>query len=154
MSLEGKKAPDFTLSGSDGKEHGLKDYAGKTVVIYFYPKDNTPGCTKEACGFRDLQPELKRLDVVLLGVSKDSLKSHDKFIRDFGLPFTLLSDPDAAMMTAYGAFGEKVMYGKKTTGTIRSTVIVGPDGTVLKHWTKVAKAEEHPAQVLAFLTGR
>ena len=121
------------------------------MVIYFYPRDNTPGCTKEACGFRDLQPRLQQQNVVLLGVSKDSLKSHDKFIRDFGLPFTLLSDPDAAMMTAYGAFGEKVMYGKKTTGAIRSTVVIGPDGTVVKQWPKVAKAEEHPAQVLAFL---
>lgn len=151
MPLTGTKASDFTLAGSDGKRHSLADYAGRTVVIYFYPRDNTPGCTKEACSFRDLKPELDRLDVVLLGVSKDSLKSHDKFIQDFGLPFTLLSDPDAAMMSAYGAFGEKVMYGKKTTGTIRSTVIVGPDGTVIRHWPKVAKAETHPAEVLAFL---
>ena len=154
MSLAGKKAPAFTLAGSDGKNHSLADYAGKTVVIYFYPKDNTPGCTKEACGFRDLKPELDRLGVVLLGVSRDSLNSHDKFIADFGLPFTLLSDPDAAMMSAYGAYGEKVQYGKKTTGTIRSTVVVGPDGKVLKHWPKVAKAEEHPAQVVEFLQNR
>jgi peroxiredoxin Q/BCP len=151
MPLEGKNAPAFTLAGSDGKPHALSDYLGKTVVIYFYPKDNTPGCTKEACGFRDLKPELEQLHVALLGVSKDSIKSHDKFIKDFDLPFTLLSDPDAAMMTAYGAFGEKTMYGKKTTGTIRSTVIVGPDGTVRKHWAKVAKAESHPAEVLEFL---
>lgn len=151
MSLEGKKAPDFKLAGSDGQEHTLAEYRGKTVVIYFYPRDNTPGCTKEACGFRDLDQELKKLGVVLLGVSKDSLKSHDKFIRDFGLPFTLLSDPDGAMMTAYGAYGEKVMYGKKSMGIIRSTVVVGPDGVVRRHWTKVAKAESHPAEVAAFL---
>jgi len=151
MSLEGKKAPDFTLEGSDGKKHSLKEYAGKTVVIYFYPRDNTPGCTKEACGFRDMHQELVAKGVVLLGVSKDSLKAHDKFIRDFGLPFTLLSDPDAAMMSAYGAFGEKVQYGKTTMGTIRSTVVIGPDGTVVKHWPKVAKADAHPAQVLDFL---
>ena len=151
MSLEGTQAPAFTLAGSDGREHTLADYAGKTVVIYFYPRDNTPGCTKEACGFRDLDEELKKLGVVLFGVSKDSLKSHDKFIRDFGLPFTLLSDPDAAVMTAYGAYGEKVLYGKKSMGIIRSTVVVGPDGTVLRHWTKVAKAESHPAEVAAFL---
>jgi peroxiredoxin Q/BCP len=93
------------------------------------------------------------MNVVLLGVSRDSLKSHDKFIRDFGLPFILLSDPEASVMAAYGAFGEKVMYGKKTTGAIRSTVIVGPDGTVVKHWPTVRKAEEHPAEVLAFLQG-
>jgi thioredoxin-dependent peroxiredoxin len=154
MSLEGKKAPDFTLAGSDGRQHSLKEYAGKTVIIYFYPKDNTPGCTKEACGFRDLQPELQRLNVALVGVSKDSLKSHDKFIADFGLPFTLLSDPEATMMSAYGGFGEKVQYGKKSMGTIRSTVVVGPDGIVLKHWPKVAKAEAHPAQVLEFLQKR
>ncbi|HEY6009042.1 MAG TPA: peroxiredoxin [Geobacteraceae bacterium] len=154
MSLEGKKAPAFTLQGSDGRSHTLGEYAGKTVVIYFYPKDNTPGCTREACGFRDLRPELDALGVVLLGVSKDSLASHDKFIASFGLPFTLLSDPDAVMMSAYGAFGEKVMYGKKTTGTIRSTVVVGPDGTVVRHWPKVAKAEAHPAEVVAYLQKR
>ena len=150
-SLEGKTAPPFSLAGSDGKTHTLADYAGKTVVIYFYPRDNTPGCTKEACGFRDLKPQLDGMGIVLFGVSKDSLKSHDKFISDFGLPFVLLSDPDAAMMTSYGAFGEKVQYGKTTMGTIRSTVIVGPDGRVVKHWQKVAKAEEHPAAVMAYL---
>ena len=151
MSLEGKKAPAFDLEGSDGKRHTLGEYAGKTVVIYFYPKDNTPGCTKEACAFRDLHKTLRDLGVVLLGVSRDSLTSHDKFIADFGLPFVLLSDPDTTMMAAYGAYGEKVQYGKKSMGTIRSTVVVGPDGTVIKHWPKVAKAEEHPAAVLAFL---
>jgi len=151
MTLEGKKAPAFTLMGSDDREHSLKEYAGRTIVIYFYPKDNTPGCTKEACGFRSLKPQLDSADVVLLGVSKDSLKSHDRFIRDFQLPFTLLSDPDGAMMTAYAAFGEKVMYGRKTTGTIRSTVVIGPDGTIVKQWSKVAKAETHPADVLAWL---
>jgi peroxiredoxin Q/BCP len=154
MTLEGKSAPAFLLQGSDGKTHTLKEYEGKTLVIYFYPKDNTPGCTKEACGFRDLKPQLDGLGIVLLGVSKDSMKSHDKFIADFGLPFTLLSDPDATMMSAYGAFGEKVMYGKKTVGTIRSTVVVGPDGTILRHWPKVAKAEAHPAEVVEFLQKR
>ncbi|HET6421001.1 MAG TPA: peroxiredoxin [Geobacteraceae bacterium] len=152
-SLEGKIAPDFELEGSDGTKHALRDYAGKTLVIYFYPKDNTPGCTKEACGFRDVHNQLEDMDVALLGVSKDSMKSHDKFIRDFGLPFTLLSDPEAKMMEAYGAFGEKVMYGKKTMGTIRSTVVIGPDGTVARHWQTVKKAEEHPAEVLEFLRG-
>lgn len=152
-SLEGKKAPAFELEGSDGTKHALKDYAGKMVIVYFYPKDNTPGCTKEACSFRDLHDQLKDMDVALLGVSRDSLKSHDKFIRDFGLPFTLLSDPDAKMMEAYGAYGEKVMYGKKSMGTIRSTVIIGPDGMVVRHWATVKKAEEHPAEVVAFLRG-
>lgn len=151
MIETGKKAPDFRLKGSDGKEHSLKDYAGKTVVLYFYPKDNTPGCTKEACGFRDLQSKLKKLNAVVLGVSKDSLTSHDKFIADFQLPFVLLSDPDTKMMQAYGAFGEKVQYGKTVMGTIRSTVIIGPDGKVSKHWKKIPQAETHPAKVLEFL---
>ena len=154
MSLEGLKAPGFTLEGSDGNRHSLSDYAGKTVVLYFYPRDNTPGCTKEACAFRDLDPEMKNLNAIVLGVSKDSLSSHDKFIRTFNLPFTLLSDPDAAVMQAYGAFGEKVLYGKKTVGVIRSTVIIGPDGTIIRHWPKVAKAEEHPAEVAKFLQSR
>ena len=150
-TLEGKPAPPFELTGSDGKTHGLEKYAGKIVVLYFYPRDNTPGCTKEACGFRDLKPQFDSMDVILLGISKDTLKSHDKFITDFGLPFTLLSDPDAVMMRAYGAYGEKVQYGKKTLGTIRSTVVIGQDGKVMKHWPKVAKAESHPRQVLDFL---
>jgi peroxiredoxin Q/BCP len=152
--LEGKKAPDFRLEGSDGKQHALADYAGKNLVIYFYPKDNTPGCTKEACGFRDLHSRLVDLDAALVGISKDSLASHDRFISKFGLPFVLLSDPDAEVMKAYGAFGEKTMYGKKVLGTIRSTVVVGPDGKVLRHWPAVRKAESHPGEVLAFLEGR
>jgi peroxiredoxin Q/BCP len=152
MSLEGKPAPDFSLDGSDGRQHSLKEYTGKTVVIFFYPKDNTPGCTKEACGFRDGYSRLIGKDFVLLGVSKDSLLSHNKFISTFNLPFVLLSDPDTAMMSAYGAFGEKIMYGKKTTGTIRSTVVISPDGVVRKHWSKVAKADQHPAQVFDFLS--
>lgn len=154
MISEGVAAPEFRLAGSDGKEHSLSEYRGKTVVIYFYPRDNTPGCTKEACGFRDQHTLLEGLNAVVLGVSKDSLKSHDKFIKDFSLPFTLLSDPDLGMMKAYGAYGEKVMYGKRVEGVIRSTVLVGPDGIVLKHWKKVAKAETHPQEVIKFLQSR
>jgi thioredoxin-dependent peroxiredoxin len=150
-SLEGKPAPPFTLAGSDGKTHALADYAGRTVVIYFYPRDNTPGCTKEACAFRDLNQQLGANGAVVLGVSKDSLASHDKFIARFELPFVLLSDPEASMMQAYGAFGEKTMYGKKVQGTIRSTVVIGPDGVVHKHWPTVKKAEAHPQEVLEFL---
>lgn len=153
MSLEGKKAPAFTLEGNDGKQHALSDYKGKTVVIYFYPKDNTPGCTKEACGFRDSYKELTDKGIVLLGVSKDSIAAHNKFIINYSLPFVLLSDPDCLTMQAYEAFGEKVMCGKKSLGTIRSTVIVGPDGVVKKQWEKVAKAEQHPDQVLEYLRG-
>jgi peroxiredoxin Q/BCP len=150
-SLEGKKAPSFSLEGNDGKKHSLKDYQGKTVVLYFYPKDNTPGCTKEACGFRDLYGALKRKNTVVLGVSKDSLAAHDKFAAAYKLPFPLLSDPDTSVMKAYGAWGKKMMYGKPVEGTIRSTVVIGPDGKVVKHWATVKKAEEHPAQVAEFL---
>lgn len=153
MSLEGKKAPDFLLAGSDGAQHSLNQYAGKTVIIFFYPKDNTSGCTKEACGFRDHFSELSAKNVVLLGVSKDSIASHGKFITNYQLPFVLLSDPETTMMQAYGAYGEKVMYGKKSMGTIRSTVVIGPDGVIKKQWAKVAKAEQHPDQVLAYLKG-
>lgn len=151
MSLEGTKAPEFALEGSDGKLHTLKEYAGKTVVIYFYPKDNTSGCTKEACGFRDSNRELTEMGVILFGVSKDSIISHQKFITAQNLPFVLLSDPQTSMMQAYGAYGEKVMCGKHTVGIIRSTVVIGPDGVIGKQWSKVPKAEQHPAQVLEYL---
>jgi peroxiredoxin Q/BCP len=127
--------------------------AGRWLSTY-YPKDNTPGCSKEACGFRDLFGELQGTNTSLVGISRDSLASHDKFIGKFGLPFTLLSDPDAAMMQSYGAFGEKTLYDKKVHGTIRYTVIVGPDGTVVKHWPSVKKAEAHPQEVLKFLKSR
>ncbi len=146
--LEGKKAPDFALPGSDGKTHRLKDYAGKKLVIYFYPKDDTPGCTKEACGFRDEHAAIQKLGVSVLGISRDPVASHQKFIAKYNLPFVLLADEDASVMTAYGAWGEKMMYGKPVTGTIRSTVIVDETGNVIKHWAKVPKAETHPASVL------
>lgn len=150
-SLEGKKAPAFKLKGSDGKTHALADYKGRSVILYFYPKDDTPGCTKEACGFRDLHEDLSGKDAVVLGVSRDGVDSHNAFIEKYGLPFTLLSDPEAKVMTAYGAYGKKMMYGKEVEGVIRSTVIIGPDGKVVKHWAKVPKAEAHPAKVLEAL---
>jgi len=153
LRLEGQPAPDFTLPGSDGREHRLADYAGRTVILYFYPRDNTPGCSKEACSFRDLHAAFADLDAVVLGVSRDSRASHDKFIAKFGLPFVLLTDAATTMMSAYGAWGEKVLYGKKSLGIIRSTVVIAPDGTVRRHWPTVKKAEEHPAEVLAFLQG-
>jgi peroxiredoxin Q/BCP len=148
---EGKKAPAFTLADADGKQHKLADYAGRNVIVYFYPRDDTPGCTKEACGFRDLQRQIAKHGAVVLGVSPDKGESHKKFAAKYELPFTLLSDPDKKMMTAYGAWGEKVLYGKKTTGVIRSTVWIGPDGKVRKHWKKVASAADHPAKVLEAL---
>ena len=150
--LEGKKAPTFTLSDQTGRPVSLEDYAGKDVILYFYPKDDTPGCTKEACGFRDSWKEIGKLGAVVLGVSPDGEEAHKKFIAKYKLPFTLLSDPDRKVMTKYGAFGEKMMYGKKTKGVIRSTVWIGPDGIVKKHWARVAKAEAHPEQVLEALS--
>ncbi|HMP73214.1 MAG TPA: peroxiredoxin [Kiritimatiellia bacterium] len=148
---EGKPAPAFDLEGSDGRRHTLADYKGKTVVLYFYPKDDTPGCTKEACTFRDLHQDIAKTGAVVFGISKDSLASHKTFIEKYNLSFTLLSDPDAKVMTAYGAWGEKLMYGKPVTGVIRSTVVIGPDGKVRKHWKTVRKAETHPEDVLEFL---
>jgi len=148
---EGKAAPAFTLADAQGKKVSLGDLAGKDVVLYFYPKDDTPGCTKEACGFRDRWDALRKLGVVVLGVSGDDAASHQKFIGKYKLPFSLLSDPGHKMMEKYGAYGEKMMYGKKVTGVIRSTVWIGPDGKVKKHWAKVAKAETHPEQVLEAL---
>jgi peroxiredoxin Q/BCP len=150
-NLEGKKAPAFTLQGNDGKKHSLEDYRGKTVVLYFYPRDDTPGCTKEACGFRDLWSSLKKSGAVVLGVSKDSIDSHNKFAGKYNLPFTLLSDPKAEVMRKYGAFGKKLMYGKTVEGTIRSTVVIGPNGEVVKQWPTVKNAEAHPEEVLAYL---
>jgi len=148
---EGKTAPQFTLNDTDGNKVALKDLRGKDVIVYFYPKDDTPGCTKEACGFRDLWAEIEKTGAVVLGVSPDDAESHRKFAGKYGLPFTLLSDPDRKVMTKYGAYGEKMMYGKKTTGVIRSTVWVGPDGKVVKHWRKVPKAADHPRKVLEAL---
>ena len=148
---EGKLAPAFTLKDQNGKKVALKDYRGQHVIVYFYPKNDTPGCTKEACSFRDLNAEIRAEGAVILGISPDNQASHERFAGKYELPFTLLSDPDKKVMTRYGAFGEKMMYGKKVTGVIRSTVWVGPDGKVVKHWRKVAKAADHPAKVLAAL---
>jgi thioredoxin-dependent peroxiredoxin len=150
--LEGQKAPGFNLQGSDGKKHSLADYQGKTVVLYFYPKDDTPGCTKEACGFRDSIDSVRKSNAVVLGVSKDGVESHNQFIAKYNLPFTLLSDPQAEIMKSYGAWGErKNQEGETVEGAIRSTVVIGPDGKVLRHWKPVQNAEAHPAEVLEFL---
>ena len=148
---EGKAAPAFTLQDAAGNKVALKDLRGRNVIVYFYPRDNTPGCTKEACGFRDLWQDIQKQDAVVLGISPDSAASHQKFTTQYQLPFTLLCDLDKKVMEKYGAWGEKMMYGKKTVGVIRSTVWIGPNGKVKKHWKRVAKAADHPAKVLEAL---
>jgi peroxiredoxin Q/BCP len=147
MIQEGKKAPDFSLASSEGGELSLKDLKGKTVVLYFYPKDDTPGCTREACAFRDNQAALKKKGVVVLGVSGDSLASHGKFKAKYKLNFPLLSDPDKAVAKKYGAWGEKVLYGKKTVGMIRSTFVIDALGVVRKVFPRV-KVDGHADEVL------
>jgi thioredoxin-dependent peroxiredoxin len=151
MLEPGDQPPPFTLPDPSGKQVSLKDFAGRNVILYFYPRDDTPGCTKEACGFRDAWTDLQDLGVVVLGVSADDAASHTKFAAKYRLPFTLLSDPDHKVMTAYGAYGPKTMYGKQVVGVIRSTVWIGPDGRVRRHWARVANAAEHPDKVLAAL---
>lgn len=153
MIRTGEPAPPFALSDADGETVALEDLAGKHVVLYFYPKDDTPGCTKEACGFRDAWSDLQALGAVVLGVSPDSAASHSRFAEKYRLPFPLLSDPDKRVMQDYGAWGEKTLYGRKTLGVIRSTVWIGPDGRVRRHWPRIADAEAHPAEVLAALRG-
>ena len=143
----GKKAPAFALESSAGGKTKLSELAGKVVVLYFYPRDNTPGCTVEAQEFRDAVPALKKLGAVVLGVSKDSIASHEKFRDKYDLSFPLLSDPDGKVLEAYGAWGEKSMYGKKMMGIIRSTVLIGKDGKVVQHWPKVS-VKGHVAAVL------
>ena len=148
MLEPGSTPPPFTLTDGNGTRVSLSDFAGKYVVLYFYPADDTPGCTKEACGFRDAWDELHKLGALVLGVSADDADSHRKFAAKYRLPFTLLSDPGHEVMRAYGAYGEKTLYGRKMVGIIRSTVLIGPDGRVVRHWGRVSNAAEHPAKVL------
>ena len=147
MLAVGKKAPAFTLDSSDGSKLTLADQAGKIVVVYFYPRDNTPGCTVEAQDFTAAVPELKKLGAVVWGVSKDSIASHCKFRDKYNLAFPLLTDADGKVMEAYDAWGDKVMYGKKMKGIIRSTVVIDGEGKVYKHWPKVS-VKGHVAQVV------
>ena len=147
----GDIAPDFTLFDSLGNEHSLSKYRGKTVILYFYPKDDTPGCTKEACSFRDEFAVFKSMDAVILGVSTDDAASHEKFRAKYELPFPLLVDDDKSVSTEYGSWGEKVLYGKKMIGMTRSTFIIGEDGTLIKVW-KRARAEDHALAVLKALS--
>jgi peroxiredoxin Q/BCP len=147
---EGDSAPPFTAATGGGGNVSLADFAGKNVILYFYPRDDTPGCTKEACAFRDGFAQFKKKGAVVLGVSTDSAKSHDKFVQKFKLPFTLLADVDHKIVEAYGVWGEKVFMGRKYMGTQRVTFLIGPDGRIRKIWPKV-KPDDHAAEVLAAL---
>ena len=151
---KGDQAPDFQLSDQDGNLHKLADYAGRTVVLYFYPRDDTPGCTKQACSLRDDMEEITAEGAVVLGVSTDSAESHQEFIAKHELNFPLLVDTEAEVATRYGAWGEKVLYGRKSIGMTRATFVIGPDGVLTKVW-KRAKAADHGQAVLkALRTGR
>ena len=145
-----KAAPEFTLVADDGRTVSLRDFRGKKVVLYFYPRDDTPGCTMEACGFRDVLPDVSSAGAVVLGISRDDSGSHVRFKEKYRLNFPLLSDPDGEVHRAYGAWGEKMMYGKKTEGVIRSTILIDQEGRVLEHWPRV-KADGHAAEVLKAL---
>lgn len=143
----GTKAPDFTLFNQDGEVISLKDYRGKKVILYFYPRDNTPGCTKQACGFAENYPHFQELGAVVLGVSKDSVASHKKFEQKYNLPFTLISDPDLIAIQAYDVWKEKNMYGKKVMGVVRTTYLINEEGIIEKAFDKV-KAANNPQQML------
>lgn len=147
MIEAGQVAPDFTLPSQTG-DVSLAGLRGKTVVLYFYPKDDTPGCTKEACSFRDKWSDLQAQGIVVLGVSPDAVDRHAKFATKYQLPFPLLADPDHAVSLAYGVWGEKMMYGKTITGMLRTTFLIGPDGVVRHVWKK-PKTEIHADEVLA-----
>jgi thioredoxin-dependent peroxiredoxin len=148
----GIKAPDFSLPDQDGKMHKLSDYKGKPVVLFFYPKDDTPGCTKEACSFRDHFAEFKKAGIEVLGVSVDSAESHEKFAVKYHLPFTLLSDTDKKVVTEYGVWVEKINYGKKYWGTARTTFLIDKNGNIV-HVFEQVKPDEHAAEVLEKLSG-
>lgn len=147
---EGDIAPKFSAMTSGGGKISLAELKGKNVILYFYPKDDTSGCTKEACAFRDGFADFKKRGAVILGVSPDSVKSHDKFVKKFSLPFTLLADEDKKIVEAYGVWGMKIFWGRKYLGTHRVTFLIGPDGRIKKIWPDV-KPEEHAAEVLAAL---
>jgi peroxiredoxin Q/BCP len=147
---EGDVAPDFSVATNGGGKISLADFKGKNVILYFYPKDDTPGCTKEACAFRDQYAEFTRRGAVVFGVSTDSVKSHDKFVEKFKLPFSLLADEDKKIVEAYGVWGEKSFMGRKYEGTNRVTFLIGEDGRIRKIWPKV-KPDEHAAEILAVL---
>ena len=146
----GTKAPDFTLPDQNGNMHSLSEYRGKKVILYFYPKDNTPGCTKQACGFAERYPQFTEKGAVVLGVSKDSVASHKKFEEKYGLPFTLLADPELAAIQAYDVWQEKKNYGKTYMGVVRTTYLIDEKGKIVKAFDKV-KAADNPEQMLGEL---
>lgn len=148
----GIKAPAFSLPDQNGDMHTLEDYKGKKVILYFYPKDSTAGCTKQACGFAELYPQFTEKDAVILGVSKDSVKSHKNFETKYQLPFTLLSDPELSCIQAYDVWKDKKNYGKVSMGVVRTTYLIDEDGIIIKAFNKV-KAAENPAQMLEALHG-
>ena len=150
MLETGIKAPDFTLPDQNGEMRSLADYKGQKVILYFYPRDNTPGCTKQACGFGELYPQFQEKGAVVLGVSKDSVASHKKFEEKFGLPFTLLSDTEKTVIEASDVWKEKKMCGKVSMGVVRTTYLIDEDGIIIKAFDKV-KAADNPAQMLAEL---
>lgn len=152
MLETGTKAPDFTLNDKDGNAVSLSDFMGKKVVLYFYPKDNTPGCTRQACAFAAAYEDFKTLDAVVVGVSKDSEASHRKFAEKYGLPFILLSDPELKAIQAYGVWQEKKNYGKVSMGVVRSTFIIDEKGLIEKVMPKV-KPDTNAAEILAYLKG-
>jgi peroxiredoxin Q/BCP len=149
---EGDKAPDFNVPSSAGKHISLKDYKGKYIVLYFYPKDDTSGCTVQACGFRDSFKNIEKLNAVILGVSPDGLKSHEKFIEKFDLPFILLSDEDKQICQNYGVWQEKSMYGRKYMGVARTTFVIDKNGKIIKIFEKV-KPQDHEQEVIEILKG-
>ncbi|WP_264371966.1 thioredoxin-dependent thiol peroxidase [Salicibibacter halophilus] len=151
MELTSKQAPDFTLQANDGSEVTLSDYQGQTVVLYFYPKDMTPGCTTQACDFRDAISDLQEENVVVLGVSPDPIEKHEKFASKHELPFLLLSDPDQDAANKYGVWQLKKNFGKESMGIVRSTFVIDPDGIVTKEWRKV-RVGGHVDEVRAYLT--
>ena len=146
----GTKAPDFTLPDQDGNMHSLSEYRGKKVILYFYPKDNTAGCTKQACGFAERYPQFTEKGAVILGISKDSVASHKKFEEKYGLPFTLLADPELVAIQAYDVWQEKKNYGKTYMGVVRSTYLIDENGKIVKAFDKV-KAADNPEQMLGEL---
>ena len=148
----GEKAPEFTLADRNGQPVSLSDFAGKRVVLYFYPRDNTPGCTRQACAFARLYEEFQALNAVVVGVSKDSGASHDKFAQKYGLPFVLLSDPELLAIQAYGVWQEKKLYGKTSMGVVRTTYLLDEQGVIQKVMPKV-KPDQNAGEVLAFLKG-